>query len=164
MSSFRNYLSTDSRPKRGHALYRKCGPVAETVKIVLQFLIGIGLVLLLLAKPFSTLAPWHGVALRIQQLVALPTLELVAIALAYSSGFELAYTLFTEGPDEAVEPMIMGLAAAMLLGFSKLERIDVLDGCGAAIFVVALAGLFVVRRVFLKPVDLLQPEDEDQPV
>jgi hypothetical protein len=164
MSSFRNYLSTDPRPKTGHALYRKYGPVAETVKIVLQFLIGMVLVLLLLAKPFCAMFPWHGLALRVQQLVALPTLELVAIALAYSSGFELAYTLFTEGPDEAVEPVIMGLAAAMLLGFSKLEKIDVLDGCGAVAFVVALAGLFVVRRLFLKPVEFLQPENEDQPV
>jgi hypothetical protein len=138
--------------------------VAQVVKIILQFLIGIGLALLLLAKLFYLLIQWHGAAPRIQQLVALPPLELTAIALAYSSGFELAYTLFTAGPDEAVEPVIMGLAAAMLLGFSKLERIDVLAGCGAVVFVIALAGLFFVRQYFLQSPDFVQPEDEDQPV
>jgi hypothetical protein len=162
MRSLRKPSQTNSKPKTEHALYKKYGPVAETVKIILQFLIGIGLALLLLAKPFHTMIPWHGAAPRIQQLVALPTLELVAIALAYSSGFELAYTLFTAGPDEAVEPVIMGLAAAMLLGFSKLERIDVLDGCGAVVFVIALAGLFFVRQYFLLSPDSVQPEDEDQ--
>jgi hypothetical protein len=132
--------------------------VAQAVKIGMQFLIGMGLALLLLAKPLCTLIPWVGGALRIQQLVALPTLELVAIALAYSAGFELAYTLFTEGPDEAVEPVIMGLAAAMLLGLSKLDRIDVLAGCGAVVFVIALGGLFLIRQYFV------QPQDDDQPL
>jgi hypothetical protein len=92
---------------------------------------------------------WHYLSPAIKFLVTLPTLELVGIALAYSSGFELAYTLFTAGPDEAVEPVIMGLAAAMLLGFSKLEKIDLLAGCGAVAFVLALAGLFIVRQRFL---------------
>ena len=75
----------------------------------------------------------------------------MAIALEYSAGIELAYTLFTEGPDEAVEPVIMGLAAAMLLGFSKLGSIDVLAGCGAIAFVLALAGLFLIRHYFVQP-------------
>jgi hypothetical protein len=64
---------------------------------------------------------------------------------------ELAYTLFTEGPEEAVEPVIMGLAAAMLLGFSKLSSIDVLAGIGAIAFVIALAGLFLIRHYFVQP-------------
>jgi hypothetical protein len=59
--------------------------------------------------------------------------------------------LFTEGPDEAVEPVIMGLASAMLLGFSKLESINVAAAAGAVILVVALAGLFVVRHYFVEP-------------
>ncbi len=77
--------------------------------------------------------------------------------MAYSAGIELAYTLFTEGPDEAVEPLIMGLAAAMLFAFSQIDKIDIRDASGALIFVTALAGLFLVRHYFV------QPEDEDQP-
>ena len=93
----------------------------------------------------------------------------MATALAYSAGFELAYTLFTPGPDEAVEPVIMGLAAAMLLGFSKVDRIDVVAGCGAVVFVIALAGLFLVRHYFVPPEDVksenhLKSEDDEQPV
>ena len=105
--------------------------------------------MLLILKLLCPVIPWLGASLRIQSLVKPPPLELVAIALAYSSGFELAYTLFTAGPDEAVEPVIMGLAAAMLLGFSKLEKIDVLAGCGAVVFVIAMAGLFLIRDHFL---------------
>jgi hypothetical protein len=164
MRSLRNPSQTTSKPETDHVLYRKCRPGAQVVKIALQFLIGIGLAVLLLVKLSYVLIQWHGAAPRIQQLAALPPLELTAIALAYSSGFELAYTLFTAGPDEAVEPVIMGLAAAMLLGFSKLKRIDVLAGCGAVVFVIALAGLFFVRQYFLTSPDFVQPEDEDQPV
>jgi len=165
MSSFRIPFWVISRQKTVHPLYRKCGRVAKAVKIVLQFIIGFGLAVLLLAKLFFTLIPpsWFKLtavpdaAPRIQQLVTLPTLELVAIALEYSAGIELAYTLFTEGPDEAVEPVIMGLAAAMLLGFSKLGSIDILAGCAAVAFVIALAGLFLLRHYFV------EPEEEHQP-
>lgn len=45
----------------------------------------------------------------------------------------------------------MGLAAAMLLGFSKLGSIDVKDGFGAIAFVIALAGLFLIRHYFVQP-------------
>jgi hypothetical protein len=140
MSSMREPFWTRSKPKRESKLYTTLRPWAERVKIVLQFLIGIGLVLLLLVKLIPwlcTLIPWDIVAHRIQHLITLSPLDLVATALAYSAGFELAYTLFTPGPDEAVEPVIMGLAAAMLLEFSKVDRIDVVAGCGAVVFVIA---------------------------
>ena len=139
--------------KKEHPLYKRFRPVAERIKISLQFLVGFGLIFLLVVKAIFSLIPslvgplWW----RADELRSIPTLELVAIALEYSAGIELAYTLFTEGPDEAVEPVIMGLAAAMLLGFSKLGSIDVLAGCGAIAFVLALAGLFLIRHYFVQP-------------
>lgn len=151
-------------------LYPKWGPRAEGIKIVLQFLTGFGLALLLASKAFHSVVPqffsgWFPH--RVQELISLPPLELVARALAFSAGFELAYTLFTPGPDEAVEPVIMGLAAAMLFGFSKLEQITFPAGCGAVAFVIALGGLFLVRHYFVPPKDEerknhAQPEGDDQ--
>jgi hypothetical protein len=139
--------------KKEHSFYKSCRPIAERIKIALQFSVGFGLTCLLVAKVIYSLVPSLKAPLwlRVDELRSIPTLELVAIALEYSAGIELAYTLFTEGPDEAVEPVIMGLAAAMLLGFSKLGSIDVLAGCGAIAFVLALAGLFLIRHYFVQP-------------
>jgi hypothetical protein len=53
--------------------------------------------------------------------------------------------------------VIMGLAAAMLLVISKLDRIDVSAACAALIFVIALAGLFLIRHYFVEP-----EEDDDE--
>ena len=144
--------------KKEHFLYKKCRPFMETLKILLQFIVGLGLIILLIGKAIVSLVggsgwpPW----LHANELRSIPTLELVAVALEYSAGIELAYTLFTEGPDEAVEPVIMGLAAAMLLGFSKLGSIDMVAGFGAIAYVIALAGLFLIRHYFV------QPDDDDE--
>ncbi len=43
------------------------------------------------------------------------TLVYVANALAISCGIQLAYMLVTEGPDEAVEPIMLGVASTVLL-------------------------------------------------
>ena len=42
-------------------------------------------------------------------------LTIVGFALAISTAFELAYTLFTDGPDEAVNPVITSIAVGILL-------------------------------------------------
>ncbi len=157
MSAFREpfWIWKPHSPKKKKDLYEKYGPWAKSIKICSQFIIGSGLAILLAIKLFFSLSRLS--CHLIQPLVALNTLQLVANALEYSAGIELAYTLFTKGPDEAVEPVIMGLAAAMLLVISKLERIDVFAACAALIFVIALAGLFLIRHYFVEP-----EEDNDE--
>jgi hypothetical protein len=54
--------------------------------------------------------------------------------------------------------VIMGLAAAMLLVISELDRVDVLAACATLIFVIALAGLFLIRHYFVEP----EADDDDQ--
>jgi hypothetical protein len=54
-------------------------------------------------------------------LVAKSPLELVGYALVLSAGVELAYMLYTDGPDEALDPLILGLAAAALLAVSQIK-------------------------------------------
>ncbi|MFB4413068.1 hypothetical protein [Pantoea sp. ANP04] len=49
------------------------------------------------------------------------TLTYVANALAISCGLQLAYMLVTEGPDEAVEPIMLGIASVILLILSTIE-------------------------------------------
>ena len=60
MSSFRDPFWTISRQKAEHTLYTKWRRRAKPVKIVLQFFIGFGLVVLLLAKLVCTLFLWEG--------------------------------------------------------------------------------------------------------
>jgi hypothetical protein len=142
-----------------HRLYKKHGDRAKTSKVRLQMAIGIGLTILVGAK-LACWLDWFEISwlkafgqhfLHTDKLLWMGTLEIVARALAYSSAVELAYTLFTEGPDEAVEPVIMGLAAAMLLGISTIDKIDLASIGGVVLYVIALAGLFAIRQYFIKP-------------
>ncbi|EMF0745076.1 hypothetical protein V2E82_002440 [Klebsiella aerogenes] len=48
-------------------------------------------------------------------LLEIKTLVYVASALAVSCGIQLAYMLITDGPDEAVEPLMLGIASTILL-------------------------------------------------
>ena len=136
------------KKKQPHPLYKLAEPWMESCKIFLQFFIGFSLVLLLVIKAlyFFLHLFFHLHLAPMDSLVALDTLELVAKALAYSAGIELAYMLFTDGPDEAIEPVIMGLAAAILLGLSKLLQPDFLQACGVIILVLALGALFIIRQ------------------
>ncbi len=75
-------------------------------------------------------------------------LTIVGVALAISTAFELAYTLFTDGPDEAVNPVITGIAAGILLLISP--RLD-FNGAGAiAVLIFALVVLFILKEFFIE--------------
>ncbi len=49
------------------------------------------------------------------------SLRIVSYGLGISAGIEMAYMLFTPGPDEAVEPVILGLASTLLYVLSLLD-------------------------------------------
>jgi hypothetical protein len=126
-------------------------PYAEAVKIVLQMFIGTGLAVLISLKLLNHLGIGFAVPFLTEQVYNRPTLDIVGLSLGYSSALELAYALFTEGPDEAVEPLIMGLAAALLVVVSEIPPIDLIRSIGVALLVTALAGLFLIRRFFIQP-------------
>ena len=147
-----NTLSKDGQERRGQ--------IAYSFKVILQGVIGVGIVLLLSAKLIylfsSGWLPWLDcpVMTVVKQLVTtFQTLEIVSHGLAYAAGVELAYMLFTPGPDEAVEPLILGLAAAILASTSKITGPNVKSAFGIGISVAALAGLFVLRALFTPEVN-----------
>lgn len=57
----------------------------------------------------------------ITHILHIKTLTYVANALAISCGLQLAYMLITEGPDEAIEPIMLGVASVILLILSTIE-------------------------------------------
>jgi hypothetical protein len=78
-------------------------------------------------------------------------LRTVAIGLALAAVVELTYTLFTDGPDEALDPLILGLSSFLLLKISDPKTGLTLSNAGTIIlFVVALAALFIVRELFIE--------------
>lgn len=81
--------------------------------------------------------------------------QIIASALAAATVIELAFTLFTPGPDEALDPVLLAIAAALLFQLGKVDQFHWEDGLAVVLYGIALAALFVVR-VFIAP-------DEDRP-
>lgn len=117
-------------------LYQTVEPWAAVIKTFLQMVIGFVLVILIGAKLYMLICPpktdlWCSFA-------TLHPLEITGYALAISASVELAYMLFTPGPDEAIDPLILGLSAATLIEISKPEntKFEVI-----ALIIVLLAGI-----------------------
>ncbi len=81
--------------------------------------------------------------------------QIIASALAAATVIELAFTLFTPGPDEALDPVLLAIAAALLFQLGKVSEFHWQDGLTVVLYGIALAALFMVR-VFIAP-------DEDRP-
>jgi hypothetical protein len=136
-------------------LYIWAKPTAKKIKIALQMFLGLGLVVLIFAKLFcannscQSIPVIKDVAL-IYKLSGLTALEIVGKALAYASAIELAYTLFTPGPDEVVAPLLMGLSAAILLGIAQIDDLTLPKAGATFLYVLVLAGLFLINEIFIK--------------
>jgi hypothetical protein len=72
-----------------------------------------------------------------------------------AAAFELAYTLYTPGPDEALNPLLPGTSSAFLFLASKDTQLDWQFGLAAALVTLALYGLFKIRERF----DLADKDD-----
>jgi hypothetical protein len=123
----------------GDTLYLKLRPWAHTVKTVLQMLTGLGAAVAIL---------WAVIGTGAFPNVASST-DRIAAALAVSAAIELAYTLFTPGPDEVIDPLMLGISSGLLIISSKLHDAPVPLGAALLFGVVGLGGLFVLRRRFI---------------
>jgi hypothetical protein len=132
---------------------------ARRIKAVLQMAIGIyavgwlGWTFLLSSRIQNCAAmqevnmkPSHSVCYLIPP--AAIVFKLIADALAASTVIELAFTLFTPGPDEALDPVLLAVAAALLFQLGKTDGFKWQEGAAIAFYSVSLGILFVVR-IFL---------------
>lgn len=131
----------DSMVPKG--LYEKLEPPAHNVKVIGQMLVGTAVVCVVLLK--ATINMFN----HLQFMNVDDTLTTVSGGLAVAATLELAYTFFTSGPDEAVEPLILGLAAAVLLAITSLKTPTWAAAGLIAALVFALVLLFVVRDFFI---------------
>jgi hypothetical protein len=131
----------------GDWLYIWFGGPARTAKIAVQMATAFGAVTFLAIRAVRYVYG-HGIYLSdLDPSVATKfILGVIGLALALATAVELAYTLFTDGPDEAVDPAILGLASAMLIQFSYVEHFYYGDAIATLLYVAALAALFVIRK------------------
>jgi len=137
-------------------LYEKYRPIASLWKVRIQMLIGISIPVLLFARLALHFFPQPDQVLAIGFLSSEHPLHIVGFALAVSAGIELAYMLFTPGPDEAIEPLILGLAAAVLMLASEKDIARFEVATSVLVFTACIGFLFWVRKTYI-----LQAETKD---
>lgn len=135
----------------GGWLYLRCKPWAYSIKVLLQMLVGLGALVDIGGHVAHSVANQAGSAPLAPS--AGISVQVIAYALAVAAAIELAYTLFTPGPDEALDPLMLGLSSGILLlitsdGFSITSKY-----LGILIGVFALGALFLVRKYLLQEDD-----------
>ena len=132
---------------------------ANNFQFRLQKIIFLALVIVLLSKGFFEMLQTFGVFTQnpyelrsshsyVYYFLEIKTLVYVAAALAISCGIQLAYMLITDGPDEAVDPLMLGVASTILLILSDSNAKDWTSDRSFAviILVICLPVLFACSR------------------
>jgi hypothetical protein len=78
-------------------------------------------------------------------------LGLIGAVLAAATVVELAYTLFTDGPDEALDPLMLGISAFLIIELGRpVTRLEWGTGSGLLLGAIALGLLFTIRQRFIE--------------
>lgn len=113
------------------------------MKAIVQMAVGLGTVITIAVLVWFPSLRGGGVAEL--------ALRVAAGGLALAAVVELTYTLFTEGPDEAIDPLILGLSSFVLLKISDPKTDLTLSNAGTiALLVLALGVLFLIRDRFIE--------------
>jgi len=145
---------------RRQGFYPTCGPWALLIKQLFHFGIAAAIAVAFLLYVYVIgLECTEGWCSWVNRIVGANFLGFTGKALALATGIELAYMLFTAEPDEALTPIIMGIASTMLVALAGESERDVVwissdidVGLTALLGAVALAVLFFVRyRYFHQP-------------
>lgn len=128
----------DPVPKQAPA-YAHAQTTAENVKAVIQMSIGV-ITVSVVGWRFLYAPGSHPATL---------ILEGTGVGLAAAAAFELAYTLFTPGPDEALDPLMLGLSATILLKLGALEGPISLANAGTFLILGTLLAVLFATRLLL---------------
>lgn len=140
-------------------ILKEISKAANNFQFRLQKIIFLGLMLVLSSKGVVEILQTLGLfsqnpyELRsshpyIYYFLQIKTLVYVAAALAISCGIQLAYMLITDGPDEAVDPLMLGIASTILLILSDSNAKDWTPERSLAVvmLVICLPVLFACSR------------------
>lgn len=151
VSSFLGFEVSDPHSK-GSRLYAVLQPWAYAFKIALQMLIGIGALAGLFWAIVHAQGNYHKSTTWQSETDLI--IYIITAALSAAGAVELAYTLYTPGPDEALDPLMLGLSAGILL---VITRSDIAVGwqfIGVVLGIISLWILFKIRHRFIDSSDL----------
>jgi len=139
---------------KDHPGFRRAEKWAKTLKTLVQMSLGVLLAVYTGIALLSFLRQWlfDHVALDHFLTDEFPILEIAGVALLFSAIFELCYMLYTEGPDEAVEPLISTTAALLLIRAHSLAHeiaIEPLRLLEVAVYVAIIFALFWIRSRYI---------------
>jgi hypothetical protein len=143
-------------------VYDRVQPKAQAVKAAIQVLIGLAAIALLI---YQLSTHFHE---KIDATADL-TLKTIGVALAFSAAVELAYTFFTDGPDEALDPLILGISSFTLIMVSESRWIDDsninLDVLAIPVLLLALSIfiLFLTKKYLLEVRTAKSDDEKDKP-
>jgi hypothetical protein len=116
---------------------------AYPVKVFVQMGIGVATI------GFVFFHLWSNQNLEAEQILRNLFLT-TAVGLGLAAAVELAYTLFTPGPDEAIEPLLLGVSATLLFLVSGAKETPKAPEIALILSLsIVLVGLFAVRRFLL---------------
>lgn len=130
----------------------------RTVKTSIQFCIGAVLIFILSVKGITEvlqtfdvikeerLWPATGLSPLVTHILSIHTFGYIASALAISAGIDLGYMLFTDGPDEALTPLMLCISSAAVYTISNRPEQNRVVG----IYVLCIAVLLVCQRMYDK--------------
>jgi len=129
--------------------YQHLKDPAKGLKVLLQMIVGVvGVIVVLVA----VLRDGLGSATALD--ASRHALVLISVSLAVAASLELAYTLFTPGPDEAVDPLILGISSIFLYLASTQTDLNWTGGVSVVLFAITLGILFAVRQHFMHEDDV----------
>jgi hypothetical protein len=132
-------------PRADH-LYAWIAPRARLLKAVVQMLIGAFAVVDLGTQMWNKHIWW-----RPGFPPADTSLGLIGSALAAATVVELAYTLFTDGPDEVLDPLMLGITTFVIIELGMPSaHITWGTGLGLLLSTIALGALFTIRQRFIE--------------
>ena len=151
-----------------YCLYTKTKEPAKFIKILIQMTIGIGLLVSVVSRLaifFFQFEAFHF-SVDLSWLVPIVdflshrnVLEIVGEGLALSASIELIYMLFTDGLDEAVNPLIIGTASGILILLSRDSVAE--NSVSILLLTIVLTILFTVQRIFFRETHEDEEEDEN---
>jgi hypothetical protein len=143
--------SKDPKKNKKYCLYTKFEPIALNTKIFCQMLIGGGIILLILIEMYNIVFSAHKINYKfVEYLTQMPIFEMLSKGLAAATGIELGYMLFTDGPDEAIQPVLMAIASFIIYRLSLNPEIGWSEGLGLGILLVFIPILLETDKRYNK--------------
>lgn len=126
---------------------------AEIIRMIAQRVIGTAIfvsLVLRVAVRFDyydgPIRPLYGSSIKenVIWFLSQNTLAIIGDGLALSAGVDLAYMLFTPGPDEVIMPLLTGLSATIVLMISDDKKLDLHNIEGIFLLIIGMCILLFV--------------------